>query len=654
MSQYVRLTRGLYDKGVLVKPEDVDKHIKNRNLDHYTSIHYYNNKHYEEFQREGSIKGIEDLQTNKLVFDLDCKKDLNKAKYDALIIISRLEQQQIKKSQIEIYFSGQKGFTLVVNLDKYITPSQMANAALKLGRDLKTLDASLYNPSRILRIPNTKHQESGLYKIQISYDQLKDLSIDQIKTLATTPKENKMTDKISLSEELFKEDIKPEKEEPSATYNDELEKPPHWKNCKWSLLQGNFKAGERHNAMTVLAATLRAMPFGYDYDTTYNICIAALKKSWKKNEEGGFDESELEKVLDSVYSETWKGGTGTCRSGAKPGINTWLREYCLSLGEHSCENDDKGKEELGSPLRIQDVYDDFKDFMKNFDKNTIKTGIEEIDREIPMTIGLNLGIVGAASSGKTALALEILKNTSKAGIISVFASLDMHRNRLLEKLVYKITDQSRKEVLSMYNEDRDEYVKNRIKEDYANVYFYDRSSPSVEDIRNYIKNIETETGKEVKLVMLDYFERVNSDISDDTSASKDVAGGLQDLINDFNICLITLVQPNKISLHGGPDTPILNYTAIKGSSFLYQSFRAIISIWRPFFNPETKDKDKYLEMAIIKNDLGELGKFVFGWKGRTGDISQLDSVELLQYKQWMQEKDEKKIMDAQKSGQPWS
>src|SRR5271165_7557808 len=138
--------------------------------------------------------------------------------------------------------------------------------------------------------------------------------------------------------------------------------------------------------------------------------------------------------------------------------------------------------------------------------------------------------------------------------------------------------------------------------------------------------------------MIDYFERIGSEISDATASSLKVANELQDLLNDLNLAIITLVQPNKFSLAGGPDTPILNYTAIKGSSFLYQSFRSIISIWRPFFTPRTKHLDHFLEMAILKNDLGELDTFKFNWDGKTGTIWDMGEEDMMEYNKAIAEK----------------
>ena len=170
---------------------------------------------------------------------------------------------------------------------------------------------------------------------------------------------------------------------------------------------------------------------------------------------------------------------------------------------------------------------------------------------------------------------------------------------------------------------------------------HDVSLQKREDIRKFIKQVEEQSGQKVKLCIIDYFERLSSDVSDATASSLKIAGQLQDLINDFNIALVTLVQPNKFSLSGGADCPILSYTAIKGSSFLYQSFRAIISIWRPFFTPMTKEMDKFMEMAILKNDLGELDHFLFNWVGSVGSITEAAEEQVDQYKEFMAIKTQK-------------
>jgi hypothetical protein len=590
-------------------PYDLELPKLDSNKDYYVSLFQYSQDQKQIADTRKSVAGIRDVSTNKLYWDFDSKDNLETARQDALKLITRLIDNGVDPDNIHTSFTGFKGFSVEIKLATRISNPQFKAAVVRLAGDLSSFDHSVMDPARIVRVDNTKHQKSGLYKIPLSVYDLDEKSVDQILVLAKQTRDIQNTIQLSsLPEKLFK--VEEKKEKPKVE-TEELSKPPRgWKDYKWSLASGFFDSGERHDALMVVAATCRGL--GYDKTTAYHICKAAIEKQAARSGNDKFDKSELfENIIDkSVYSENWNGGQYS------PANSPWLKKYCERMGFQV------KKEDETKARRIQDIQDEFKHFVDHIEENTILTGIASLDKALPITIGMNLGIVGSASSGKTALALEILKNTSKAGVISVFASLDMHRNRLFEKLLYKTTGLSRGELYARIQGGEIEEITKKIKEDYANVWFYDRSCPTVGNIREYIEEVEAETGKKVKLVMLDYFERVNSDKSEDTAASKDISGQLQDLVNDFNVAMVTLVQPNKMSLSGGPDKPIKNYTAIKGSSFLYQSFRSIISIWRPFFTPDTAADDKFLQMAILKNDLGELGVFNFAWVGKRGEITE--------------------------------
>lgn len=625
MSQYIRLTKGLVSKGNLIKPEELQDKVTSTEVDWYTSTYYYNEDQYQEFQKTNSVAGVKNVYTDKIWFDFDSKADLELAKQDTIEVINRLTKYNIDKNDLEIYYSGSKGFNVVVNLKVTLTPEKVLGLAMKFAKDLKTFDTSMYDSTQLLRVPYTKHHKSGLYKIPLTLSELKILTIEEIQEKASTlDNVSEMAWGVANPTAAFFEIpivSKPAKVTP--TYSLDLSnKPSQWKNCKWSLMQGNFKESQRHESLMIIGATCRAL--GYDKETTYYMCKSAIKKQAALTGQIEFPKEELYKNIleQSIFKDNWEGGQYTCK---KEGF---LKTYCESLGEHGC--DDREKEE-NTIIRMSDIQTKFTEYVKHIEENTILTGIPKLDKVMPLTTGMNLGIVGAASSGKTALALNILKNTSEKGVISVFASLDMHRNRLFEKLLYKTTGLSRDEIFQKFKDGKGDEITAQLKEDYKNVWFYDRSSPTVADIREYILDIQKETGQKVKLVMVDYFERVNSEKGEDTAASKDIAGKLQDLVNDLDVCLVTLVQPNKFSLAGGPDTPITSYTAIKGSSFLYQSFRSIISIWRPFFTPEQKSNDKYLQMAILKNDLGEIDMFNFGWTGKTGDIWELAPEEITEF-----------------------
>lgn len=612
MPNYFNFKETLASKPRLMTLEEIKKFKADPNKDYYMSIFAYNDNHKKHVDQTGSVAGIKDVKTNTLVFDFD-SKDLERVKKDVLELGNRLVNiYNVDPDNIACFFSGSKGLHVVVPIDKEITPEEFKQATGRLAENLETFDPVVSDPQRVLRVEHTRHPKTGLYKIPLHIAEVDELSTDQIKQLAKTPREDftANTRSVKLPETLFKI-IKKEKQEVISLDEFDYNNPPKgWKKYKYALAQGWFDSGERHNALMVIAATCRGL--GYDKEQTYFLCKSALKKQARRTGEGEFDKSELwENIIEqSVFSSTWEGGQYS------PQNNPWLKKYCERMNFSINEKEEK-------VIQLNDIELGFTQYVQNIEQNTVLTGIPCLDKAMPLTTGMNLGVIGAASSGKTALALSILKNTSKAGVVSVFASLDMHRNRLFEKLLYKTSGLNRDDLYKKIKEGTAGPIFEKVREEYKNVYFYDRSAPTVDNIREYITQVQEQTGKKVKMVMLDYFERVNSDKSEDTAASKEVAGKLQDLVNDFDICMVTLVQPNKFALASGPDSPITNYTAIKGSSFLYQSFRSIISIWRPFFNPEYSEYDKFLQMAILKNDLGELDMFNFGWHGKKGEIWEL-------------------------------
>jgi hypothetical protein len=183
-NMYYRLCDGVADKGKLVlSTEDVYKHIPTQERDFYKSIYLFDEKQYKEFQERGSVAGMKDVVTNKLAFDFDDAANPDNARKDALTIISRLQQNGITEESIQVFFSGSKGFEVSVDLDTYLNPIEAKNIASNLARDLASFDTSIYNATRIFRVPLTKHNKTGLYKIPCSISDLNS-SVELVKANA--------------------------------------------------------------------------------------------------------------------------------------------------------------------------------------------------------------------------------------------------------------------------------------------------------------------------------------------------------------------------------------------------------------------------------------------------------------------------------------
>lgn len=634
---YRQLRHGVSENNYKLIPTSENvffKYIKkNPSTEHYTSIYKYNEEQYNKFLETHSIKNIKDVVTDLLVFDFD-SDDLEKAKLDAIEICYRLINHDVPEQGIKISFSGNKGFHVEVKHNIDLSVTEFKAIVKQLANGLETFDSKVCDHARIFRALGSINKKSSLYKIPLTLEDLNSLTIDEIKEKAKDLAQFESSvfnyKHILLPEAIlnlknFKEEYKPVVETIELKDIDWSIKPKNMSNCRYTLQNGYFKESQRNNAFLCLAATYKNQ--GLLFDHTYRLLKGVAEVQAKRNNCERYPDNELfNNITTQVYGEGWGGGQFTCRK-----QDNWLYEYCQSLGEHKCNHKD---EDAIVPKKLTDIHETFKNYVVNIEKNTIKTGIPSLDKAIFLSTGANVGIIGSAGSGKTSLALDIVSNTSKMGVNSVLASLDMHYNRLFEKALYRVSGLSREQLYGKFKNNEEQELLDKLEKEFGNVNFFHKSCPTVQDLKDYILACQEQSGQKVKLVVLDYFERITSDFADDTAASKRVAGELQDLVNDLDICLITLVQPNKMSISGGPDSPILNYTNIKGSSYVYQSFRIILSLWRPFYG--TPEKDNYMQMAVLKNDLGELSQMNFAWHGKTGKIHELgDSTEL---DEWLKEK----------------
>lgn len=648
-NEYIRVTKGLVDKGVLVSPDDLHKIVTDTEKDYYSSVYYYNEKHYEHFKKSGSIRGITDVYTDTIVFDFDSKTDLEQTKQDALTAIKRLKTFNVKETNVEIYFSGNKGFTLSVKLNNKITPEQARHIALnKIAGNLQTVDTSVYDASQIIRVPGTKHPKSGLYKIPLTISQLEKLNIEQIKERATS------LDNITEDFEWSVSTPNPEFysvqrviEKPKTNYQLDLsKKPTQWKTCKWSLLQGNFDEGQRHGALMVIAATGRGL--GYDKQTTYYMCKSALKKQADRTGQEEFSKEELWNniIEQSVFADNWEGGQYAC---SKPG---WLKDYCDSLGEHKC----KEKNEDEPPcIQLEDITLDFNNYAKHFEQNVIKTGISALDENATLCTSTLAGLLGQPGSGKTTMAVNCLRNTSLSDIPSVFLSLDMGKPIVYAKLVQKATGLSFKQVLDLFKNNPTEAnrIAEILKQEYKNVGFNFRSGVTVPDIRNIVKEHEDNIGKKVKLLVIDYLECLAGPYSDQIANTGFLANQLKDLSNDLQVCTLLLLQTQK---HSTPDIadPLLTLKGVKGSSLIEQSCSTILTLWRDGYNPKHVANDRYISFAVVKNRFGSLWSGDFSWDGLRGDIRELTEEEEDSLADFRKRKQQEKNAAASASNDEWS
>ena len=137
-----------------------------------------------------------------LYFDIDCDGDLDRALVWARELVTFFtDELHLPRAAVRVWFSGSKGAHVLIDATALgIEPSPTLTADMKLvaldliqhlashGAPEMQIDSSVYSLPRMLRLPDQMNPKSGLYKVELSHDELMRCSADQITNLAAQPR----------------------------------------------------------------------------------------------------------------------------------------------------------------------------------------------------------------------------------------------------------------------------------------------------------------------------------------------------------------------------------------------------------------------------------------------------------------------------------
>lgn len=621
---YRRLCKGVNDFGTLIPSDQspVPFCLENPNTDIYTSIFKYNNLQHQQFKNTGSIAGITNLISEKLVWDFDSKDDPKLAQEDAKTLCEILEKNEVSPKAIRIAFSSNKGFHVEVKLTENVTVDEFKAITHQLANGLESFDKVVCNPSRIFRVLGSFNIKSHLYKIPLTRYQLLNFTIEEVRNLAKTQDTLKgqgwTFETIDLPSSFvqfksFKKDYNPKVKIIDVKEIDWSTKPKWLTNCRYSLQEGYFGEGMRNTAFTCLAATMKNQGFKEEHTYRYLKGVAELQATVNSCDRYP-DELIYNNVITQVYSSGWKNGQYSCRDIGSP-----LQEYCLSLGANKC----KHREDESTFIEIEHFADKFTTFATTIEANTLKFGIKEIDNNVLITTSMVVALLGAPSAGKTTLLFNFLEQSNKDNIDSVFFSMDMGLPLVYLRLIQRQFGYSKEKVFDIWKHDQKKMMEiiEIIKDKYKYTKFSFKTGLNVEGMREATLDHEQRIGRPVKLVGVDYLERVRGPYSDATANSGQVANELTDFANDTDKCVMLLTQTQKNS--GDPSDPLLSMRNIKGASLIEQSASAILTLSRPGFSPTEPENDKFATVSLVKGRMDTLFTKDLSWNGLRGSFGSL-------------------------------
>jgi KaiC/GvpD/RAD55 family RecA-like ATPase len=655
VQNYVKIQCTTNDKGKLIPLEDF-KDVNKLNTylkqvpgsDWYSTLFYFPEDIVPYFERDLSIRGWNGAaHSQALVWDFDCGLDPSKAQKDAIILLQRLQNEGVAvNSSVSVWFSGGKGFHVSCCINREITPETMKNVCENLAKDLETFDSVIYNSVRIFRISNTKHPKSGLYKIELTPDELLELNLKQIQDLAKFPRPvgfiptptnvdlvSKYNIQVKPKFSIVKPTLEVVKTIPTNGIRgldkiDFRKCPKNVPRCIYALINGIMRPGERQVILFRLATYFRnqGMPKEVTGRMLKGICelnsrlypeIPVISK-----------EEVWQQAIASAYKEGGQfkqvvGATGVSQD------NDIIREYCDAVPIKSeCILHHRDKH--NTTVKIDEVAEWFSEFAKNYDRNIVKTGINFLDDNLRMQIGTTYHLVGCNGSGKTTTMLNAFENSGKLGQHSVFFSLDMDKRMVYLKLATRLTNYSQTQIIQFYKDNnlqKKSEIKKAIAEKYGNTFFDFSSTLSLEQMRDKVFAIEETTKNKMNLIVVDFAGRISGPYSDKYANACYNALKASEMAKLTDSTWLFVHQISRSN--GDVFTPLRSRRVIKESGDWEDNAAGIVNIWRPYVG--IPSRDHVMRVFICKNKMGNELESLLYWNGEQSLVRDMTEQELLEY-----------------------
>jgi KaiC/GvpD/RAD55 family RecA-like ATPase len=560
---------GVTNRGNFVEIEDCHA------LDYYTSITPMIDCFHSLFMQSNKILNHSDGRGGKtgyngsvwsdyLFWDVDCG-DLEKARLDTITLITRLvEIYKVEKNSIRVFFSGCKGFHVLVQFpelenaeykDRADINDVIKKVCMYIGNGIDSVDSHIYDKTRIVRTTNTINSKTGLYKIPVD---IFEEDIELILSVAKNKRHfigyiNRLGTSLILSNLLIEMIKTPNKTSSSRKFSQE------------EILNGietGFAEGERNTGLLSVAGLLRSRSF------EPNIIYAFLS-AINRNSDNPLEDTELWSIARSVL-----------RYNPDP---LFLEPSASDI--HTIED------AANSWLKLRERT------------NKLSSGFNHLDKELPyFDPGEVLMIAARSGVGKTSWGMQLSNGIAKGfGGYGLFASLEMPETSVfIRSVVMEMSKRSGEkktyeEVVN--NVLQDKSIINSVIESWKNLLLIDKTSLSIDQIRRYYEIANEKVGFKINNVLVDYIGLING--TDDYSGLSKVARGLKTLAKQCNTRVICIVQ---LSRKAGDGTIPITMDMLRDSGAIEESADYIAGMYLSNKDPSI------INCSMLKNRFGERGK----------------------------------------------
>lgn len=577
---FVEVTNWVSHSNKIVPVNQVSKHVKVGKDVGFRSLFIYTEDFKNYVEKNATTENYDGVHSaDFLIFDFDGKvEEFDEVKKETWRFCQMMiHNYEVDYESIYIAFSGNKGFHVAIPFNVVTDQPEFRKDFYQIYRryveeltkGFKFIDLGIYNPVRIFRITNTKHNETNLFKIPVTMEELSNHHTD-IKQLAKKPRtmERTLPEEFGVCDYLnriwnlvSKLEVK-EQEEKLKEHN-----------AFQNALSSKPAVGGRHDALTKIV--------GYLIDRNVGKAEAlAICRNWDKQLDDPLGD-RLEFDVDGIYKSYWDK-----RPDAKKQQTEIPFEKLLIYGS-----------------KYTDVYDDHIQRISQYGR--VKTGYPIIDEPMRGMIAGEVGvIVGKTSVGKSAFVQNIALNNVESGRRILFFSLEMPIETVTERNLQLLLGKSGRHIEQLRTEGHQYIIDDITKAHQTLDNFATIATQGIQYnlIEDYIKRTEDYFGEKLDIVLIDYAGLIKFEGGSLYEQQSGIARDLKALSQRTMTSIITLAQVSK----NYKETDPLDLDSTRDSGVVVEASDYVIGLWRSNrFNPEAVE----LDGSLLKNRNGSRSDF---------------------------------------------
>lgn len=303
----------------------------------YTTFFLYDRQILEHMKRNvrngrGSVAGYRGkVWAPFFVMDIDSESLKEALEVSRQIVTYFLKRWDISQESLLVYFSGSAGFHIVLdtrifgkiepseNLDLVFAETRMQIARRAKVKKREAVDCTIKDKLRLFRLVNTINAKSGLYKVQLTLEELFESDIEDIRYKARKPQPIYFTDATALvstennvggseeAKDIFQYALRQIKNRKSTRvkidYSLKDTEDPSKVLCKAreKIWNSHVRKGSRNNVAVRLIAQFRLS--GFSKEKALKLIV-----SWNEKNCVDLPLEELLKSVESVYGSTYSYG----------------------------------------------------------------------------------------------------------------------------------------------------------------------------------------------------------------------------------------------------------------------------------------------------------------------------------------------------------